>query len=75
MITTKQKCIVETQKVKRMESKYNSKEIYQTTQRESKKRNRERKRGKMKEERGKCVQVESRKASEASLKSEAQLGF
>ena len=29
----------------------------------------------MKEERGKCVQVESRKASEASLKSEAQLGF
>lgn len=29
----------------------------------------------MKEERGKCVEVESRKASEASLKFEAQLGF
>lgn len=43
MITTKQKCIVETQKVKRMESKYNSKEIYQTTQRESKKRRRQHK--------------------------------
>lgn len=29
----------------------------------------------MKEETGKCVEVESEKASEASLKFEAQLGF
>ena len=43
MITTKQKCIVETQKITRMESKHNSKEIYQTTQGESKKRRRQHK--------------------------------
>jgi len=38
MLTTKQKLMVDTQKIMRIESKYNTKERYQTTREESKER-------------------------------------